>query len=76
MKKLEEENKLAQEKAAMETKEKILSKYNSLIVEGNYNTNELNTDIINELFFNIINNDLAQESGTLTVTSYTDNRGS
>jgi len=73
---IENQNRLAQEKSAKEARETMLNKYNSLIVVGNYETNELDSDTINESFFNNINNDLAKESGILTVTSYTDNSGS
>ena len=70
---VEEQNRLAQEKALRET---MLDKYSSLVVAENYETNQLESDTNNEPFFKNIDNDLAAESGTLTVTSYTDNRGS
>ena len=85
MKKLEEENRLAQERqieeqnrlaAEKQAREVMLNKYNSLVVTENYESNKLESDTTNESFFNNINEDLAKEAGTLTVTSYTDNSGS
>lgn len=72
-KQMAEQKKLAEMRVAREL---MLDKYNSLVVVANYNTDKLDSDTIDESFFSNVDKDLAKESGTLKVTSYTDSSGS
>ena len=86
MAKIEADNRTKEEEASLEAafleaanvvkRETMLEKYMNVIVADGYSMDKNNPTNIDQIFLDDINDDLVNESGTLTVTAYTDNTGS